>query len=269
MVLVFLKRGVNVAKILLMPNSQKQIEKTIDLVDGYILGIKSLSINASFLVNEIKKIENKKIFVLLNKNYQNDELKIIEKTINQLKPVDGILFADLALLKLNKKIKLYWHAEHFTTHYQVIDNVFGMFVSNDLNIKEMVEIRKKYEKELFVQVFGYYPIFNSIRHLINNFCETKKKSFFIKHENDFLPIIDDQNGTTIYSSKLINGSAYLKKLKDFDYWVINGFNINDKELLKVVNNFKNKTEFSAKNQDNNFFEKKVTYKLKEPKNEKN
>ncbi len=269
MVLVFLKRGVNVAKIILMPNSQKQIEKTIDLVDGYILGIKSLSINASFLVKENIKIENKKIFVLLNKNYQNRELKKIEKTINQLKPIDGILFADLALLKLNKKIKLYWHAEHFTTHYQIIDDASGMFVSNDLNIKEMVEIRKKTKKELFVQVFGHYPIFNSVRHLVNNFCETEKKSFLINHENDFFPIIDDQNGTTIYSSKLINGIDYIEKLKDFDYWVINGFNIGDKELLKVINNFKNKTKFSIKNQDNNFFEKKVIYKLKEQKNEKN
>ena len=67
------------SKILIMPSNQKQLEIKSD---GVIVGIKDLSVGVLELdVSEIKNINDKEVFVSINKNISNKELDYLKKVL--------------------------------------------------------------------------------------------------------------------------------------------------------------------------------------------
>ena len=74
------------SKKIIIPNSLKQIKQLTNLVDGFLLGIKDLSVNTPsyFTIEEIKQIiienPNKDIFINLNKNMHMFDLMLLEDT---------------------------------------------------------------------------------------------------------------------------------------------------------------------------------------------
>ena len=183
-------------KILFFPSSLKQIKDVNDLVDGFILSVTNLSINSLFTLNiddieELtKKYYDKEIFVSLNKNMFNNDLKQLEDVLIKLSNfnIAGVLYYDISVLSIVKRLKLnihlVWSQEHLTTNYLTCNfykdrGCKYTYLSGEITLKEILEIREKTDMKLIVPIFGYLPMFASIRHIVNNYLETLHSSYYM------------------------------------------------------------------------------------------
>ena len=242
------------SKIVVIPNTNASMENILKKGCYILLGIEGYSVNTlNVSIEQIKILvhENNNIFLSLNKNISNDELPKIEKLLIELESlsIKGIFYYDVALVnickRLNLQLNLIWSAEHLTTNYFTINywyehGIKSCFLSNEITMKEIKEISQNTKSTLFVQLFGYIPMYVSKRHAINNYLEhfhldRDSSEYFLFKENHKYSIVDNSEGTMIYSSFILNGLREYLELKDMiDYTIINGYMLNDNELMKVI-----------------------------------
>lgn len=293
-------------KILSIPSSINQVNDILNIVDGFILSIDGLSVNGNFYINIrniddiIKKIkeENKEVFISLNKNVFNSDLDFLKETLVKLNHlnIDGVLYYDISVLSIVKNLKLnlnlIWSQEHLTTNYLTANyykekGVKGVYLSSEITLKEILEIRDNTDLLIMVPIFGYLPMFNSKRHIVKNYLETfnindYSKINYMEKENKKYPIIDDYNGTTVYSSNIMCGlEEYLiLKEKKLDYVTINSFNISNSKLKEVIIHFNEVNESNKKekiniinkmfdNMDKGFLYKETIYRVKKDEEKSN
>ncbi|MEG0022304.1 MAG: U32 family peptidase [Bacilli bacterium] len=243
-------------KQLVMPKSIKQTKDLLEYIDGIIIGHENLTVNMPnyFCMEEIKQFntlmkENKKsIFISLNKNIFNSDLKELKETMKELETlkIDGILFYDIALVNIKKennyKTPLVWNQEHLTTNY-LTSNFWYDFgatftmLSSEITLDEIKEIKANTKARLILPVFGYLPMFVSRRHLVKNYLDTfnlkdNSKINYIEKEDKIYPIIDTKNGTIAYSNVPLNALEETLEL-DLDYILLDSFNIED-ETFKII-----------------------------------
>ena len=101
-------------KILAIPSEKSMISDCLSSCDGIILGIQGLSVNLPFYI-ELKDLEgikktNKKLFIMLNKNMHNHDLKELENTMRLLEdyPIDGVFYYDISVVHLYRNLTFYW-----------------------------------------------------------------------------------------------------------------------------------------------------------------
>jgi len=278
-------------KLILIPESINQINETMDCLDGYILGLNQLSTNFSstFSLEEILEISKKigkEIFVSINKNMHNQDLQLLESTLLELDKTDinGIIFYDIAVINIHKRLNLHiplvWNQEHFVTNSSTINYWYKegakyAYLSSEITLEEIEKIRKETSSSLFMNIFGYIPIFTSKRHLVNNYLnyfslKDESNVNYMEKEGSIYPIIEKEL-TTIYSKNILDGlKEYLSV--DIDYVVINSFNIENAKMLEVVKMFSsvnstNINEYSLRlnemfpNLDKGFFYVETVYKV--------
>lgn len=279
------------SKILIIPSDNNLNNES----DGYIIGLKSLSVNMPVyfeldeLVEFIKKIKdnNQEVFISLNKNMHNGDLKYLEEvmqTLNGLN-IDGVLYYDIGVVNIWKRLKLdyelVWAQEHLTTNYLTCNywydkGVKYAYLASEITTDEILEIKENTEMKLMIPIFGYLPMFVSKRHAVKNYLDyfnLKDNSDinYITKESKVYPIVDDENGTTVYSSSILNGIGETLKLINIDYLVLNSFNIGDnfKKVVKMFKNVdeKNIDEYTNKldqlfNSDRGFLYSRTIYKVK-------
>lgn len=286
-----------------MVSSLNMIDELIDKVDGFLFGIKGLSVNFPLYITleELEKVvthikkSDKKIMVSLNKNMHNndlDKLKEALDVINRL-DIDGIFYYDISLINFKEdgliKHPLIWHQEHLTTNYATCNfykeyGVSGACLSSEITLDEIKKIRSNTNMELFVPIFGYLPMFTSKRTLVNNYLDTfnltsNSYMHYIEKEGYRYPIIDDKTKTEVYSANILNGigEKFLLENMKIDYVLMNSFNISDSDFIKTIDlyneltidNIKNTDEEITKlfpNNDKGFFYKETIFRVK--KNEK-
>ena len=238
--------------ILIIPDNINQIMDNIDLYDGLILSLEGFSVNARYTLtlDEIKdirsKLDKKDIFVSINKNIENNELNDLEKILLELNNINinGVLYSDVALVTYKDKLNydLVWSQEHLVTNYETINywNSFGVnyaYVSSDLNIDEIKDIVKNSKCKLLVNLFGYQSMFVSKRNIVDNYLKYFKLDnnsdvYYMKKEGKTYPIVD-KNYTYAYSNNIYNGIKEYFDIK-CDYYVVNGFLIDNEKFNKVL-----------------------------------
>lgn len=245
-------------KIIAIINDIDEASEIQNLVDGYIMPLKDLSVNytKTFTVEEIEKVLklNKEVFVSVNKNIHNDELDKLKKTLTNLTKlnINGIIFYDISIVNLKKKMNfktpLVWAQEHLTTNYGTVNywndkGVQYAYLSSELTKREILEIKENSKSKLFVNIFGYLPMFTSKRHLVKNYTETfnlkenEGQTKLSKEGNEYL--IEDTNlGTTVYSSYILNATE--EDFKNIDYLVFNSNFISTEDFKEVLTDYKNK-----------------------------
>ena len=275
-------------KILVMP-SDNNIEKLRE-TDGYLLSLQGWSVNSPYKVTleEIKNIKNemksKEIFVSLNKNIYSSEIESLKNILKEIETLElaGIFYADTCFIQLKKelhlKTPLIWAQEHLTTNYETINfwnqyGVSGAYLSPEITLKEIEEIKNHTSSTLVVPIFGYLPMFSSKRHEIKNYfnhfqIHDSSSIYYIEKENKSYPIIDEEDGTTAYTAFILNGVEEYLKL-NVDYVTLNSFDIDSEVFLKILNIYKNKNIEEAKkieqwisNLDKGFLYKETIYKIK-------
>lgn len=277
-------------KILIYPKNIQEIEKTKHLVDGYIIGIKDMSVNANMYIEDLTMLKdiNKDVFIALNKNMHNSDLQKVKQILIDLNNynIKGVLYYDIAILSIYKSLDLnydlVWSQEHLTTNYSTINywNKLGVnytYLSSDITEEEIIEITKNTKSKLIVNLFGYLPMFVSKRHIVKNYLEYFKLNDnsdvnYMTKEGKVYPIIDNNIGTTVYSNNILNGINTSLNI-DVEYIVLNSFGINTDDFINVIEMFKsvNKDNVSVyeekinnmfNNIDNGFLNTKTIYKVK-------
>ena len=281
-------------KILTIPSSLEEINKTKDMVDGFIIGIKDMSINVNYYIDslDILKDIDKDIFICLNKNMHNSDLKKVRQILIKLNDynIKGVMYYDIGVLNICKNLELnydlVWAQEHLTTNYNTINywNKFGVnytYLSSDITEEEIIEISKHSKCKLIVNLFGYLPMFVSKRHIVKNYLEyfnleDNSSINYIENEERLYPIIDNMVGTSVYSSNVLNGINSALNI-NVEYIALNSFNIDLDKFITVIDMFKNVNKSNVekysnkinnmfKNIDDGFLNTKTIYRVK--KNEK-
>lgn len=285
------------SKILTIPSSINEINKTKNIVDGFIIGIEDMCVNANMFIsiNDLSLLENisdKDIFISMNKNMHNSDLDNIKNILIELNKyhIKGVLYYDVAVLNIYRKLNLNYDlvlaTEHATTNYNTINywNSFGVnyaYLSNDITEEEMVTISKNCKAKLMTTLFGYLPMFVSKRHIVKNYLEhfelqDNSTVNYIQKEGKTYPIIDSNIGTSVYSANILNGIKSVLNI-NLDYIVLNSFDIELDKFIDVINMFRdvdkdNIIEYYDKinsmfsNTDEGFLNTKTIYRVK--KNEK-
>lgn len=287
------------SKRIIIPKSMNQIKTLINFCDGFILGLKNLSVNLPFYfsLEQIKEIlilcdiNQKEVFINLNKNIHNSQLEELKGVLNELSllKISGIIFYDVSIVnlnnKLNLKLNLIWNQEHMVTNYHTINywnqkGVFASYLSSELTKEEVLNIRSNTVCPLMINVFGFIPMFTSKRHLINNYLlkfnlKSNSNLNYLEKEGNLYPIISD-DVTTVYSSKILNLAQEIYDLEQsgINYLVFNSFNIDEemfKNILILFNKITNENKKEVFNKinlllnyniDTGFFYKNTVYKVK-------
>lgn len=287
------------SKNIVILKSKNELSNLLNLCDGFILGLKDLSVNLPhyFSIGEISEIvsickqNNKEIFISLNKNIHNNDLELLISSLKILAKleIDYVIFYDIAIVNLNKdlglNLNLIWNQEHLVTNYSTInywksEGIFGSYLSSELSLEEIFEIKENVSCPIMINVFGFIPMFTSKRPLVKNYLEKfnledDSKINYLEKENNIYPIVSDEV-TTVYSSKIMNLVLEIPKFRkrNIDYFVFNSFLIENDKMIEILKLFNETTDNNAKtnfdkinmlldyNIDTGFLYKDTIYKVK-------
>lgn len=233
------------------------------------------------------KAKGKQLFIALNKNFHNNELSGVQEIMKKLADIkiNGILYYDVALVQIKREnaidIPLIWGAEHLTTNYATMNywHQFGVdfvYVSGEITKKEILEIRNHTKMKMIVPLFGHLPMFVSERHEIKNYLthfhlNNQSSIYYMEKEGKRYPVIDNKEGTFVYSSFILNGyQEYLEfKNAGIDYALLNENFIERGIFLKVLDIFQNENgsdveidELCNHQTDKGFLYKETVYQVK-------
>ncbi|GAB2672344.1 peptidase U32 family protein [Paenibacillus thermoaerophilus] len=168
----------------------------------------------------------RKLYVAVNKIFDNEELDDLSDYVYELANrgiADAITFGDPAVLMVMKdrgvKLPLHWNAEMTVTNAQSA-NYWGArgatraVLARELNLEEIVKIKRASNVEIQVQVHGMTNIYHSKRNLLDGYLDHLGRSgalgdlglerglYLIEAERpeERFPIYQDANGTHIMSS---------------------------------------------------------------------
>jgi len=266
-------------KIIVKPNSKKDIDNLINLdIDGIILPLENLSVGTSFFMS-LEDIVNlktdKEKIVLINKIMHNKDLDLLEDALIKLNNSDvkKIIFYDLSVYTLSKKlninnIELVIGQDHLNRSIKSNNfyNKLGVnysYISSDITIDEIKEIKNNTKMSLFYMVYGRIPLFCSRRYLLSNYFDyinNKKEDgeYYIKNKEDKLYICEEDNATLIYSD-IVNLINKVDELDFIDYLVLDFNNI--KEYDEIIYRFRNRIK-DGKEYYLGFYDTKTIYKVK-------
>lgn len=268
-------------------------------VNTFILGLEDYCINyPSVSLEIIKELSSKyQLFISVNKNIFNSEIDDLKEKLIELSklPILGILFYDLGILNLVKEndipIDLVWHQTHMVTNYNTCNYYYDKgvkygFLANEITLEEILEIKKKTDMKLMVEVFGYPIMSHSRRSLLSNYFKAidKEKENRVYNltdkENNYL-LKETKDGASILYGKLINGTKPLFDLikNDIDYCVLDMQEISQElgkkvleKYLYILNHYYDITDTEKEEiieemniligDSTNFFYKQTIYKVK-------
>lgn len=286
---------------LLVGLNTRDILDYLDYTNSFIIGLKDFSINyQEYSIEEILKLRedypNIEIFVSINKNIFNSDLPLLEEQLVKINKigVKAVLFYDLSILSIvrrnNLNISLVWAEEHMTTNYNTCNYYYDkkveyVYLSSEITVDEIKEIKEKSKIKLISFLFGYPDVSFSKRKLLTNYFLYNK----LKKENDWYLISSDENnkyfikenklGTRILYGKVLNGIKPLNDLIDtLDYGILNEELMDHDTFIKSLKVFKDLLDNKINDYDANkeidklvhsndtvFYYKKTIYKVKDEK----
>ena len=268
------------SKLIVSANSKRHLNSLLKKdIDGVILSLDKLSVNDSFYVNvsEIEKINfgNLEVFISLNKLMHNSDLPYLEEVMSKLKDMNvKILFYDMAVYNIAKRLNMvsklviyqdHLNASSLSNRFYFDLGINTSYITSDITEEELLEIKKNSKMKIMFLCYGYVPIFYSRRYLVKNYLKYINE----KNGNDYkiisdtgitYPIVEEEYGTTIYSSKEVNLINYLDKLSNIDYLIMRSNMIDDDSFNLMVDKYIRHE--SIDDAYIGFFNMKTIYKVK-------
>ena len=202
----------------------------------------------------------------------------------------GILFYDVAVLQLKKKLNLktdlVWASTYMVNNFKTCDYYYSKGVkyallSKEITLEEIKEIIKSSKITSMIEVVGLPSVSFSKRRLITNFYNdlNKKPKYNItikeKVTNDNYILFEDNNGTNFYLDKLVNGTSIIKELFQVDckYIILREYGIDSETFYQLIKDTKKYIldnccdekyieKYKKLGNFTNFFFKKTIYKVK-------
>lgn len=266
--------------------------------DGLILSLKDYSVQSSktYTLEEIKSVtENNsslEIFVNVNKNFFNNDIEELKKTLLELDKLNltGIFFYDLAVLELKKELNLktdlVWNQTYMVNNYKTCDYYYSKGVkyaalSKEITLEEILEIIEKSKITPLVEIFSIPSVAFSKRSLLTNYYKdlnkSPKKDLIITEkatETDYL-VEEDNLGTNFYLNKITNASSIIKSLYQAScpYIILREYGIEEELFINILSDTKKYIEGNCQDEEyiekykslgdfTNFFFKKTIYRVK-------
>lgn len=281
--------------------NKKNILDYLNYTNSFIIGLKDFSINyQEYTLEEIKKLKGEypqiELFISLNKNIFNGDLKKLEKVLFELSKIDikGILFYDLSILSIVQRnklnIPLVWAQEHMTTNYNTCNYYCDkgceyVYLSSEITVDEIREIKEKSKIKLISFFFGYPDVSFSKRKLLTNYFLynnlNKNKDWYTISSDDSNKYFIKENdlGTRILYGNVMNGIKPFYELDHIvDYGILSEELMDHDTFIKALDIFKelednkldieeanNKINDLVNSMDTVFYYKKTIYKVKDEK----
>lgn len=213
----------------------RDVDETVQLLeagaDAVYIGHQKygLRLTGDFELAQIEEAVEKarpfggRVYVAVNALFHNDRLPELPGYLKALEKagVDGIVFGDPAVLMTvrenGSKLPLHWNAETLSTNYETVrywanKGAVRAVLARELSLENVLEIKRKSDVEIQVQVHGMTCIFHSARKLVRNYLShvgeeatvDQEAQLFLKERKDeetHYPIYEDVNGTHIMSSE--------------------------------------------------------------------
>lgn len=243
-------------KLILIPDELSNLDAYIDRgCEGIIIGLKDLSTNyeVELDVEQIKLLKEKyptiDIFVSMNKNFFNEEMSKVEQSLIELDKLDinGILYYDLSVVYLKNKnnlnVDLVWNQTHMVTNYNTCNYYYDLgvkygFLSTEITLDEINEIKEKTNMKLFAFGYGYPVMAHTRRSLLTNYFINRGKEYdgsvcHIYDNNNKFSLKEDETGTTFLNDEFVNGSCLLTN-SNVDFVVFNNNLFPEDKSLQLV-----------------------------------
>ena len=216
---------------------------TLDNVDAYLLANRQFSYRfvESFCINKINKVRkyahenNKKVYVLINKIFKDDELEKLEVFLTKLKKakVDGIFYTDFAVFMLAEKLEMsdkciFYHETFLRNTYDILtyqeSGIKKIICSKDMHLKDIKLLPKEKKDTYGIICFGYIPLYESQRKILTHYISMNKLPKSLIHSttlslkehtrDDRYKVIEQEGVSSIFDSKVYSYLSYIKELSE-------------------------------------------------------
>lgn len=252
----------------IIPNNKESVfDKMILPLENYSIGF-----DVYYNVKEINELASKyEVSVIINKFLHKDDISNIEGVLNKLQNVKYFFVEDLGLVSSLDKSKVVVSQNHILNNYDAVNMFYSLgysnvLINNDLTIKEITEIKRNTNSNLFIYYIGKLNLMYSKRHLIDSFCKHKNcelcKTRHIEEKvsKHKLIIKEEDAGTCIFNDEIFSGSKYIKELDGINL-IVNLSNISKEETDIILNHMEDLHDVIKV--DNYFLENKIEYKVGE------
>ena len=248
---------------LLEVSSLKQIKENIDRVDGFIMGYESFT---SFCANKFSFAEieeattiSKNIYINLNEmlhnSLQDDFIKVITKLaslcvhfivqdfgaallIKDIIGLDKVIFNPVTLITNEMDASVYNKL-----------GFEGIICSSEITCEDVKTISLK-NHNIGCVGFGYHPMYQSYRHIIDLYTENlkidvkNKESLFLKEwtRDKKYHVLDTESGSVIFRPYVISLFKEFSLLSNIKFFIINTIFIDDDQvnlICELVSDLKN------------------------------
>lgn len=215
------------------------LEQLNNSSDLYLAGNRKFSckLPAYFDVDIVENHNN--LFISMNKIFHNDELNDVLNYLTYLKDKDikGIFFSDFAVFEIAKRLDmlnlLIYDPNTLITNYKELEffegKIKGVVISPFISLEELKEFKSD-KLELFFLGNGRINLFYSKRKLITNYCKYHdlepdfiNDKLVLKEElrdDTYYPIVEDIEGTFVYSPYIYSCLDLVDELPNIDYLII-------------------------------------------------
>lgn len=252
-------------ELIVSPTSYNLV-KNCEFCDAFILGEEQYSLRLAHYFSfeeivdliDICKNRQQKIYIAVNKIVHEAELNKIDKYLSELSKlnIDGIIFGDLGVYNLARKYKLenklIYNPETYVTNYESTrffakKGIKRVSIAKEITLEDILLIGSKEIIEIDILGHGAVNMFHSMRDLVTNYFKFLKSNKTDKHTNEQLylieeirdgkyPILEDQNGTHVFSEKDLCTINYLDMFIEnhVSGIRIDGLFKKDEELLNII-----------------------------------
>ena len=254
-------------EIVVKVNKFEDIEK-LNNASSYLLANKNFSYryDESFSLSKIKLVKdyciknNKKLYVLINKIFKDEDLTSLKKFMQKLLKinVDGFYFTDFAVFMIAQELKAadkcyFYHETFLRNTYDILTyqeyGIKNIICSKDMNINDIKNLPISKKDTYGILCFGYFPLYESQRKILTNYANinkldkrlVKSNNLFLKEATrDSFNRVIEQNGTSsIFNSEVLSYLLFMKKLSEnIGIFIIDGLFFNVDYLYKVIDLFK-------------------------------
>ena len=254
-------------EIVVKVNKFEDIEK-LNNASSYLLANKNFSYryDESFSLSKIKLVKdyciknNKKLYVLINKIFKDEDLTSLKEFMEKLLKinVDGFYFTDFAVFMIAQELKAtdkcyFYHETFLRNTYDILTyqeyGIKNIICSKDMNINDIKNLPISKKDTYGILCFGYFPLYESQRKILTNYANinkldkriVKSNNLFLKEATrDSFNRVIEQNGTSsIFNSEVLSYLLFMKKLSEnIEIFIIDGLFFNVDYLYKVIDLFK-------------------------------
>lgn len=238
--------------------TNEELNEYISYIDAALLMLPSYSMVYENLllddaINKLRE-NNKKIILCFDKIMHPSDMKEVKPFILGFKEEKDIYFyvTDTGLLNylldlgLNKRIiynpiTMLCNAKDLS-----IFNSFGisLALSEEITLNDTIDIYNEVKPELFMMTFGYRLMFYSKRKLVSLYGDKIGKNIPLDNltlkeatRPDIMPIIENNNGTMIYRSYVLNLFKNLLNISFIKYCYLDSLRINRDSYIKALKCF--------------------------------